>query len=178
MTLPPGFFFQAVQLMPESEPADFSLSLSPTLSLFHLFLSFSSLGNAPANLQGPEGHLPAQATLASQDAPDGSHSGCSLKSSQLPGLSAHRKKASLHPLLTPLGVNLLKSRFSFAVSWSQANSSLGQLLICHIYRATSRKPIAFFLVFNSTKKASANIVFHYFIKYLSHTLLPLLIAGG
>ena len=171
--------------MPESEPADFSLSLSlslslsPTLTLFHLCLSFSSRGNAPANLQGPEGHLPAQATLASQDAPDGSHSGCSLKSSQLPGLSAHRKKAFLHPPLTPLGVNLLKSRFSFAVSWSQANSSLGQLLICHIYRATSRKPIAFFVLFNSTKKkASANIVFHYFIKYMSHTLLPLLIAGG
>ncbi len=87
MSLPPGFFFRAVQLMPESEPADFSLSDS--LSLISSLPFFP--GNAPANRQGPEGHLLPPATLASQDAPDGSHSGCSLKSSQLPSSSAHRK---------------------------------------------------------------------------------------
>lgn len=85
MSLPPGFFFRAVQLMPESEPADFFLSLSLISSLPFF------PGNAPANRQGPEGHLLPPATLASQDAPDGSHSGCALKSSQLPSPSAHRK---------------------------------------------------------------------------------------
>lgn len=88
MTLPSGFFFRAVQLMPEPEPADFSLSDSLPLSS----LSFPFFpGNAPANRPGPEGHLLPPATLASQDAPDGSYSGCSLKSSQLPSPSAHRK---------------------------------------------------------------------------------------
>lgn len=100
--------------MPESEPAEFSLSDSLSLSSLSFFP-----GKAPTNRQGPEGHLLPPATLASQDTPDGSHFGCSLKSSQLPRPYAHKK--GLHATNTSssytLGSQLIERTF-FILLWA------------------------------------------------------------
>ena len=124
-------------------------SLSPCL-----WLSLSVIvphpffpGNDPANQQGPEDHLLPPATLASQDTPDGFHSGCSLKSSQLPTPSAYRKSLLY---CFALWVNLLKGYCFFhlhcldgVADHRQAGVLVYflQLMICYKDRAISRMPI-------------------------------------
>lgn len=114
-------------------------------SFFYLIFSLPLfLRNAPANHQRAEGHLLLLTSLASQDAPDGSHSGCSMTSSQLSSFSALRNFFSIPPLIS-LGVNLLKGHFSFASLWTEEYSGHRQVEVLAFLFMMMQKPFIKYL---------------------------------
>lgn len=136
MTVPPGFFSQQPIWACWCFPLSDSSSFISSLAFFP--------GNAPANHQGPEGHLPPPATLASQDAPQmdptlrihWTHPSCTAP------LPTERSSSNTW------GSLLFKETFMFYLHWihvlaghrqTQVLASFLQLIACQMDKAPSRR---------------------------------------
>lgn len=122
MTVPRGFSLTVHHL--KSEPADFYSCRTRSLSSLPLLFSWQMLNKSPG---APKAICLLQPPWPPRTPPDGSHSGCLLKSSQLPSPSTHGKAflALQASASNTWGLNLLKRLFFFGYYSQWANRWAG-----------------------------------------------------